>query len=399
MTNVQNSLFIPDLGRFLNRRPTYTLTSRNTAQTQSGRDSDAIDAQRIQTQVDQRADELALERRQSVDSFTSKLTDSHYAVLPHGVSLDGWTAGEKAELNDYVRHLLHSRRAAFKRSMRGFGQYVRRPMGLFVTVYATLITLFGAAWVFFLIGWISIGAKQLYVINIIDNVLVALFALMGDGLIPFRTVDTYHMIFIAHYHHRTWSLRQKKHLAELPNHNDLPADTVSDPDKDLEKGGLSDDTRGNFYSVLTEKQQKRLEHHQTKFSKSHTFYKPHETETHFAFPLRLLVAIVVILDCHSIFQVALGTYTWTHENYNSRPFAVTTAILCCSIMCNITGGVLITIGDHKTRKKDVKERMFRQQLTEDAIEHLAKRRRREEARNYELDKVVTPHEHRPYPET
>src|SRR5436305_627254 len=30
LTNVQNSLFIPDLGRFLNRRPTYELTRRPT---------------------------------------------------------------------------------------------------------------------------------------------------------------------------------------------------------------------------------------------------------------------------------------------------------------------------------------------------------------------------------
>lgn len=85
-------------------------------------------------------------------TISSMLTNSYYAVLPHGKSLDGWTAGEKAELNDHVRHMLHSKRAAFKRGMRGFGQYVRRPLGFFVTLYAVLITIFGAAWVLFLIG-------------------------------------------------------------------------------------------------------------------------------------------------------------------------------------------------------------------------------------------------------
>ena len=30
------------------------------------------------------------------------------------------------ELNDHVRHMLHSRRSKFKRSMKGFGQYVRK---------------------------------------------------------------------------------------------------------------------------------------------------------------------------------------------------------------------------------------------------------------------------------
>lgn len=57
---------------------------------------------------------------------TSTLSDSQYAVLPDGVTLKGWTGEEKEELNDLVRHMLHSRRARFKRSMKGFWQYVRR---------------------------------------------------------------------------------------------------------------------------------------------------------------------------------------------------------------------------------------------------------------------------------
>lgn len=80
-----------------------------------------------------------------------------------------------------------------------------------MTLYATLITLFGLAWVLFLIGrlwiiclqccanangilgWINVEGRQSYLINVIDNVLVALFAIVGDGLAPFRTVDTYHV--------------------------------------------------------------------------------------------------------------------------------------------------------------------------------------------------------------
>lgn len=48
-------------------------------------------------------------------------------------------------------------------------------------------------------GWINVGGRQLYIINVIDNVLVALFAVMGDGLAPFRAVDTYHMC-VLHSH-------------------------------------------------------------------------------------------------------------------------------------------------------------------------------------------------------
>ena len=182
------------------------------------------------------------------------------------------------------------------------------------------------------------------------------------------------MCFIAHYHHLTWRLRREQSLPKLQNRNDLPGlgpswDTRTDVELELGE-------KQTEHSVLNPKQQKRLIHHQKKFSRSHTFYKPHETATHFAFPLRLLVAVVVLLDCHSLLQIALGTCTWA-ISYHRRPFALTTVILCCSITCNITAGVLISVGDHKTRKKDVLERMFRQQLTSQAIHRLEKRKQKE----------------------
>lgn len=214
---------------------------------------------------------------------------------------------------------------------------------------------------------------------------------MGDGLAPFRAVDTYHMIFIAHYHHLTWKLRKKRALPKLQNKNDLPSLRETDIDlEDLrnERG----DKKNLEFTVLSPLQQKRLMHHQAKFSKSHTFYKPHETVTHYAFPLRLLVAVVVLLDFHSIFQIALGTCTWS-INYHVRPFALTTVILCCSITCNITAGILIMVGDRMTRKKDVVERLFRQELTEEAMKKMVKRRRKEQRRNIELEVL------QPYPGT
>ena len=118
----------------------------------------------------QMLDDMALERARTGDSITSKLSASHFAVLPHGTSLLDWSREDKQALNDHVRHMLHSRRSKFKRGMKGFGQYVRRrkfcplqsgrcleahyhaALGFLVTLYATLITLFGLAWVLFLIG-------------------------------------------------------------------------------------------------------------------------------------------------------------------------------------------------------------------------------------------------------
>ena len=385
MTNVQNSLFIPDLGGLINRRPTYNLTqrpssgqlgadriARSRAGTGAARPPDlATIPQRPQADAETKPEDIELQSPPSRRfSISSNLSDSRYAVLPHGVSLDDWTDEDKAELDDHVRHLMHSRREGFKRSMKGFGQYISKPLGLFVFVYATLVTLFGAAWVFFLIGWIYVGETQQYIINIVDNILVALFALMGDGLAPFRAVDTYHMCFIARYHHMTWRLRKEKALPALVDHNDLPDQTISNADIE----DVIDKEEAAEFSVLKPAQQKRFQYHQAKFSKAHTFYRPHETATHHAFPLRLLIAVVVMLDFHSLFQVALGTCTWS-IGYKTRPSALTATILSMSISCNICAGILISVGDHRTRKKDVLERIHRQELTEEALGRMAEERK------------------------
>jgi hypothetical protein len=69
--------------------------------------------------------------------------------------------------------------------------------------------------------------------------------------------------------------------------------------------------------------------------------------------------------------MALGGTTWG-INYHHRPKALTAVILCCSISCNISAGITITIGDRKSRKKLVVEQMFRQGLTEEALAKLSK---------------------------
>lgn len=237
-------------------------------------------------------------------------------------------------------------------------------------------------------------------INVIDYVLVALFAIVGDGLAPFRAVDTYRMIYIARYHKLTRKIREERFMPALRDHNDLPTEMPpplrKKPQKKskllLKKVSARVNKHNPFrknknekdveepvgeYSVLNHKQQQRLVHHQEKFAKSHTFYKPHETETHYAFPWRILVAVVILLDCHSLFQISLGAVTWGID-YHRRPFALTTVILICSISCNATAGILIMIGDRRTRKKDVLERMNRQELTQEAIEKMQKKWEKEE---------------------
>ncbi|ORY64781.1 uncharacterized protein BCR38DRAFT_430985 [Pseudomassariella vexata] len=391
ITNVQNSLFVPSMGKWANRRPTYTI-SRTPAvpgafpssalPTATREESLRADENYTVEWTDYFSSPSSAPQRPAVDRIPSTVTDRFYAVRPHDVSLQGWSDEEVAQLDDHVRHMLHSRCSKFRRKMKAFGQYVKRPLGFFVTLYAVLITLFGLAWVLFLIGWVYVGTKQFYVINVIDNVLVALFAIVGDGLIPWRIVDTYHMIYIARYHHLTWKLRNREALPDLKNKNDLPSEPA-----DLE-AARSLHAKQEL-SVLNPKQQAKLEHHQACFSKSHTFYKPHETDTHFAFPLRLVVAIVVLLDCHSCFQLALGLCTWCID-YHVRPPALTAVILSCSIAVNTTAGILITIGDRRTRKKDVLQCMFRQELTEEAMRRIDQEKERKAKEAKEAEKRLGP---------
>ena len=233
---------------------------------------------------------------------------------------------------------------------------------------------------------------------------------MGDGLAPFRAVDTYHMSFIAYYHHRTLRLRREKALPPLTDENDLPSahPTEAKPETPKEEKGNDDNDIENAsafsgiapheISILKPAQQAKLEHHQAKFAKSHSFYKPHETTTHHAFPLHMLVAAVILLDCHSLLQIMLGSFTWGWS-YHTRPPWITAVILSISITVNITAGIVISVGDRMTRKKEVVERMFRQALTEEGIKKLRKKKRREgaEERKGKVEGVEFKREHLHHP--
>jgi hypothetical protein len=136
LTKVQNSLFVPSLGKVLNRRPAYRISDRPG----EARTIDKLKAslKKISAAVKEEDEKegvsLAgpsggpLSRPQIARTSTipTTLTEGRYAVLPDGVTLADWTHEEKEELDDLVRHKLHSRQERFKRSMRGFGQYVRR---------------------------------------------------------------------------------------------------------------------------------------------------------------------------------------------------------------------------------------------------------------------------------
>ncbi|KAH8733053.1 hypothetical protein GQ44DRAFT_696859 [Phaeosphaeriaceae sp. PMI808] len=383
LNNVQNSLFLPNLPWLYNRLPTYSL-----GQTTSDSSDEEVGTASGKTRADhqppltqpgevERAASGNLARTNTIDSTLSTMDegpDHHYAVLPHGASLPGWTDEEKAALDDHVRHVLHSKRAKFKRTMRGFGGYVRNPLGFIVTLYFFLITFWGAAWVLFLIGWIYVKGRQAYFVEICDQVLTALFCVVGITMFPFRIVDTYHMAYVALYAHRTWRLRKEQGLAKLKDHNELPRQSMA-IDRDNQEQIIQEQVEEvqEELPVLSDEEQKKLEYHQEKLAKSHTFYRPTETYTHNAFSIRLLITIVVLLDCHSMFQCALGGTTWGIY-YKDRPKALTAVILSFSLTCNITAGILISRGDKRSRKTLVVEQLMRQEITEEALNKLRKER-------------------------
>ena len=205
-----------------------------------------------------------------------------------------------------------------------------------------------------------------------------MLVVIGIGLFPWRVVDTYHMIYIAHYHYKIWSLRRKRGLPKLRDKNDLPdtdprISAALDPEERIDIMKEIEEEERDEDAVLTVEEQRKLKHHQDKFAKSHTFFKPHETPTHHAFSIKLLITVVVLLDFHSFFQMALGGTTWGIY-HRDRPRELTTVILACSISCNIAGGVIISIGDHKSRKKEVFEQMVRQARTDEAMKRIEKKK-------------------------
>lgn len=297
--------------------------------------------------------------------------------------------------------------------MKGFGQYVRRPLGFLVTFYAVCITAFGLAWVLFLIGWIYVGDKQEYTLHIIDSVLVALFLVVGGGMAPFRAIDTYHLTFVIHYSRKMKKAQLQRGDVEAPDAGQIsdgstaPAIAVNgkEPtaDNSVDRSGqeqspdlrapsplpkeqevdVEEEEMEDLYP-LNAKQRKRFLHHRDKLVKSHSFYKPHETFTHYKFPLSLLITVIFLLDMHSCLQISLSSTTWGIDYHHRNP-AITTTILCVSITTNIVAGLVIMRGDRKTRKKDVVQLMDRQELTSDAMKKIQKTKKKKEEQQEEED--------------
>ncbi|KAH8923534.1 hypothetical protein BT69DRAFT_153907 [Atractiella rhizophila] len=144
------------------------------------------------------------------------------------------------------------------------------------------------------------------------------------------------MYHIVKYYRKSEKIRKARHLPKLTDKNELPSHNL-DPEEEAPYYNKTDEI------VLSPEDQEQLVYYQTKFHESHSFYRAHETATHYAFPIKLMVTIVLLLDFHSVFQSCLGGVTWG-INYLDRPTWPPIFLISCSLSCSISAGVLIAEG-------------------------------------------------------
>ncbi|KAL9935817.1 hypothetical protein V8E36_005394 [Tilletia maclaganii] len=138
--------------------------------------------------------------------------------------------------------------------------------------------------------------------------------------------------------------------------------------------------------VLPPKQAHRLHVLQTKFAHSASWYRPHETPTHFAFPISWALWITILNDLNSIFQCMLCGVMWGYAtHYKDRPAWTTGTLIPCSFLCGIGAGVLIARGGKKTKKTDEVEQRLRAAFAERERAYNERRRRIEEGGDSDED--------------
>ncbi|KAH8830932.1 hypothetical protein DL96DRAFT_1594868 [Flagelloscypha sp. PMI_526] len=183
------------------------------------------------------------------------------------------------ELDQHVDDIL-SKKDKMSRVLQGLWSFLK------TRLYSHLrfcVVFWGAAIVFFLAKIINLhnDYTQGFWVEVSSQVVNGLFTVTGIGLIPYRTLDTYRVMRIWHYKLLTRKLRKKAGLPPLLDEDDLP-DPMYDP---------------NY------RQQKELHRQQRKFHYSQSWYRPHGTTTHRAFPLRFAILICLLNDLNSVFQV------------------------------------------------------------------------------------------------
>lgn len=252
----------------------------------------------------------------------------------------------KDELDRHVHGVLRKRDRA-RRIARGVWDFVKTPVGFCTALYGFLVAFWGAAIVIFLIKIINLHNADLqgFWVEVSSQVTNALFTATGVGLIPWRAIDTYRIGKIWYYKRLTRQLRRKAGLEELVDEDDLP-DPAYNPD---------------YVHVLTDEQQDELHYQQLKFQQSQTWYRPHATETHRAFPINTGLLICLLIDFNSIFQILLCGCMWGLNRF-TRPAWTTGSLIPASFLCGIGAAIFIWRGGAKTKKTEQVEGRLREAL-------------------------------------
>ncbi|KAG9035318.1 hypothetical protein FS842_003722 [Serendipita sp. 407] len=255
-------------------------------------------------------------------------------------------AGSMDELDLHVEDLL-SRRNKIRRSLQGLWAFLKTPIGIVTAIYGFAVVFWGAAIVLFLGKLINLHNAYLqgFWVEISSQVVNALFTVQGVGFLPWRIMDTYHILWISHFDRLDQRLRKKAKLPPVGNRSDIP-----DPLIDSE-----------HIPVLTEKQLEKLRHHQVRFMKSQTWYRPHATDTHRAFSIKYALAICLCVDGNSVFQIILCGCMWGLDRFN-RPAWTTGSLIPLSFICGIGATVLIWKGGERSKKTEEVEARLREAL-------------------------------------
>ncbi|KAI0053001.1 hypothetical protein FA95DRAFT_1050949 [Auriscalpium vulgare] len=266
-------------------------------------------------------------------------------------------SGSTDDLDRHVEDVL-KRKQNYRRILKGVWAFLKTPVGILFGIYGFLVVFWGAAIVIFLLKMINLHNKtqQDFWVEVCSQIECGLFCVTGIGLIPWRAVDTYRMYKVWRYKKLTRKLRRKAGLPELYDEDDLP-DPLYDP---------------HYVHVLSDKDQADLHHQQKEFAKSQTWYRPHGTETHRAFPINLALIICALNDGNSFFQIILAACQWSMNRFR-RPDWTTGLLIPAAFGCGIGAGVFIWQGGKKTKRTAKIEAALRRALEMDDKEELKHR--------------------------
>jgi len=282
------------------------------------------------------------------------------------------------------------RRQKIKRLAQGVRAFIITPIGIIMSIYAILVVFWGAALVLILLGWLKITPQEKYRlwIEICSQVLNGLFTIPGIGLFPSRMIDAWNIAIIVYYARVICKRQGRKNLddpndlippqpsktdlnqpkqrekpvqeGEEPgnNHNNEEEEDIheahAEETDDLDdSSGLIDVWKDDQEIVLHENEIDRLRTAQEKLCRSQTWYRPHSSATHYAFPICWAVVIMLLNIGNSLFQAALCAVMWGLR-YDTRPAWTTATFMVCSFSCGIASGLLIwRIGLRTLKTKQV----------------------------------------------